>query len=74
MAFVIMIACLAAYFLPTIVAVLNSKCTNKIGIFILNLLLGWTFIAWVIALVMACGNGVRETIVINNDNSVKTAK
>jgi hypothetical protein len=43
------------YFLPFMIA--NSRRHhNQGGIFILNLLLGWTAIGWVIALVMACGS------------------
>ena len=43
---------LAFYLLPTIVA-LFCRNKNTLGVFLLNLLLGWTFIAWVIALVWA---------------------
>lgn len=43
---------LAIYFLPTIVAMF-AKNKNSLSIFLLNFLLGWTFIAWVIALVWA---------------------
>ena len=39
---------LSIYFLPTIV---GSKHRNVASIFILNLLLGWTFLGWVIALI-----------------------
>jgi len=38
------------YFLPTIIAFVRNK-RNKIGIFLLNLFLGMTFVFWVIALV-----------------------
>ena len=38
------------YFLPSIVAFARSK-RDSASIFILNLLLGWTAIGWVIALV-----------------------
>lgn len=38
------------YFLPTIVG-WNKR--NAGAIFVLNLLLGWTFIGWVVALVWA---------------------
>jgi len=41
---------LVVYFLPTGVAVLRGH-PNRFPIFLLNLLLGWSFIAWVIALV-----------------------
>ena len=42
----------AIYFLPTIVAFQNKR-TNITAIFILNLLLGWSFIGWVVALIWA---------------------
>lgn len=41
------------YMLPWMVAALRGK-SNHIGVFLVNLLLGWTFIGWVVALVMAC--------------------
>lgn len=43
---------LAFYFLPTFVALFAGN-KNTLSIFLLNFLLGWTFIAWVIALVWA---------------------
>ncbi|HEY2473254.1 MAG TPA: superinfection immunity protein [Candidatus Cybelea sp.] len=45
------------YFLPTILAVVAHK-RNAATIAIVNILLGWSFIGWVVALVMAI---VRET-------------
>lgn len=39
-----------AYFLPTIIASLRGH-HNDVAIFVLNLLLGWTLLGWVIALV-----------------------
>lgn len=39
------------YFTPTIIA-LGKR--NALAIFALNLLLGWTFIGWVVAFVWAC--------------------
>ncbi len=41
---------LAAYFLPTIVALIRHH-RNTLAIFLLNFFLGGTFIGWVIALV-----------------------
>jgi len=38
------------YFLPTIIAFVRNK-RNKVGILLLNLFLGMTFVFWVIALV-----------------------
>jgi Superinfection immunity protein/Bacterial SH3 domain len=43
---------LALYFLPTIVAGVSSK-RKTAAIFVLNLLLGWTLLGWVAALVWA---------------------
>lgn len=44
---------LGLYFLPTLVAGMRGH-RNQDAICVLNLLLGWTFIGWVIALVWAC--------------------
>jgi hypothetical protein len=49
MTFLILSAIL--YFLPTILARHN---TDFMGIFLVNLLFGWTVIGWMIALVWAC--------------------
>ena len=38
------------YFLPTIIAMLRKK-HNVTAIFVLNLLLGWTFIGWIVAFI-----------------------
>jgi hypothetical protein len=40
------------YFAPTLVALVRHK-RNTFSIFLLNLLLGWTLIGWIIALVWA---------------------
>ena len=45
------ILALSIYFLPTII---GSNKKNRLAIFVLNLLLGWTVIGWIIALVWAC--------------------
>lgn len=50
--------CLILYFLPTIVAAMRNH-PSAGGIFAINLLLGWTFIAWVICLVWAASNTSR---------------
>lgn len=41
------------YFLPSIVSLLNTKKDNLPSVMIVNLALWWTFIWWIIALVMA---------------------
>jgi hypothetical protein len=40
----------ASYFAPTLIAILSGK-RDKLAIFALNLLAGWTFIGWLIAFV-----------------------
>ena len=47
------------YFLPSIIA--HQKRDFR-GIFILNLLFGWTVIGWVVALVWACAGDVRQPV------------
>jgi len=49
---ILIIAAIMAYFVPTIIAVQDKK-QNKTAIIALNVLAGWTFIGWVIALVWA---------------------
>ena len=41
------------YFLPWMVAALRGK-SNAWALFWLNLLLGWTVLGWIVALVLAC--------------------
>lgn len=50
-----LIAGFILYFLPSLIA-RSKHHHNTAAIFALNLLLGWTFIGWVIALVMALSN------------------
>lgn len=52
---ILLVAALFLYFLPAIVGSIREK-DNQLAIFILNLLAGWTFIGWVIALVWATTN------------------
>ena len=40
------------YFLPSLIAAARQT-HNAVGIFVLNLLLGWTGIDWIIALIIA---------------------
>ncbi len=46
---------LVVYFVPTIVA-FARRATDAGFIFLINLLLGWTFLGWIGALVWACIN------------------
>ncbi|HEY8967502.1 MAG TPA: superinfection immunity protein [Puia sp.] len=63
----ILFVLLVPYFLPTIIAILRQK-TNTGSIFALNLLLGWSLIGWVVALVWALSsdNLRTQTVIVNN--------
>lgn len=54
---VLLAIALSIYFLPTWIA-WGRNHFNVLPIFVLNLLLGWTFVGWVLALVWACTNNV----------------
>lgn len=60
---------LIVYFLPTIIAR-----NNIIGIFLLNLLLGWTAIGWIGALIWALMSNSNRKADINNNNLIKAIK
>lgn len=66
---ILILFCFALYFLPTII---GWEKNNVIAIFVLNLLLGWTLIGWLIALIWACckDNEIPQ-ININNQNQNK---
>jgi hypothetical protein len=61
----VMFLLLFPYFLPTIIAVLRRK-SSAIGIFFLNLFLGWTFIGWIGALIWSLMSDRQPTIIVNN--------
>jgi hypothetical protein len=52
--------CLAAWFLPLIIATLY-KLPHQGAIAVLSLLLGWTGAGWLAALVIAVGGAIRAT-------------
>jgi len=58
MEILVLLFILAFYFLPTLVALMRHH-GNTLAIFVANLLTGWTFIGWVIALVWACTSNQR---------------
>ena len=43
----------ALYFLPWAIAATRGR-PNTGGVFLVNLLIGWTVVGWIVALVMAC--------------------
>ena len=56
----LIIAFLAAWFLPLIIAALY-KLPHQGSIAVLSLLLGWTGVAWLAALVIVVGGAIRAT-------------
>ena len=51
MEMVLLLVAVGLYFLPTFVAVNGHP--HALAVFVLNLLLGWTLLGWVVALVWA---------------------
>jgi len=51
--------CLLVYFLPSII---GHQKRSFGAIFVLNLLLGWTVIGWIAALIWACTDEVRVPV------------
>lgn len=63
---------IALYFLPTILALSRSAKANVMQVVVVNLLLGWTFIGWVVALVMSLSNtGHNPSLVVHQHVSIK---
>jgi hypothetical protein len=62
---------IAIYLTPSIIAVVR-KMPNVGSIVVVNVLLGWTVIGWVIALAMALGSSAPRGVIISNviNNSV----
>jgi len=54
------IGALLFYFIPTIIAVFRSH-NSTFSIFLLDLLLGWTMIGWIIALVWSFSSNVSRS-------------
>jgi hypothetical protein len=53
---------LPLYFLPTIIAVVR-KAPNLVAVILVNLLFGWSFIGWIVALVMSLRSTPKPQIV-----------
>lgn len=54
-----LILMLAIYFFPTLLAARRSH-NNGLAIFLLNLLLGWSIIGWIFALIWAATSNTRK--------------
>lgn len=58
----VLILLIAAYFLPTLIAILRGR-TNIMSIMVLNLFLGWTLLGWVVSLVWALSAEVAPIVI-----------
>lgn len=54
----VVVVVIAAYWLPMIAAWVN-RAPSKGSVFVVNLLLGWTIIGWIVALAMAMRDPAR---------------
>lgn len=61
----ITIITLAAYFLPSLIALVRNH-HNETALIVTNLLLGWTGVAWLVTLIWAFTNQKETSIIINN--------
>lgn len=67
----ILIGSVLIYFLPTIIAVRRKHKKNENSIILLNLLLGWTFIGWIVALIWAVADEapIKPTVINQSSSS-----
>ena len=66
--FLLFLPAIALYFLPSIIA--HNK-TNFGGVFVLNLLLGWTLVGWIIALIWALGGDSQRVVLMHQGSGVR---
>lgn len=65
---VIAVLSIAAYFIPTIIAIARSH-DNQWAIAAVNLLLGWSFIGWVVALVWSLTSSEPTQVIVQQPTS-----
>jgi hypothetical protein len=65
---ILLIPALILYFVPAILAISRNH-NNKVGILLLNIFLGWTFIGWIAAFIWSLSSPARQTVVVNNNYS-----
>lgn len=57
-AIIVILLIVAAYLAPSVIAV-TRDIPNKYSVVVINILLGWTFIGWVVALAMSARDASR---------------
>ena len=68
----IVLCCIGAYFLPTLIAVINNR-SNQTAIMALNFLLGWTFIGWVVALIWSLTDPKPQYVIVQHAPNAPTS-
>ena len=64
-AILVMLFVLAVYLIPTIIAFARGH-ASKWGIGVLNIVLGWSLVFWVVALIWSLSNkGQSQTTIVN---------
>ena len=64
----VVLSVLVIYFLPSIIA-FNRGHASKWGIFATNLLLGWSGILWLVALIWSLSNKGQQNVTVVNVGS-----
>lgn len=63
MGWVLLLLLVVVYFIPCWVAI-NRNHNSQMAIGVLNILLGWTVLGWIIALVWSCTSNVKVTAAV----------
>lgn len=63
----IIAVCTFLYMLPWAIAATRGK-SNQAAVGLINFLLGWSFIGWVVALVMACTAEPQPIVMVQQNN------
>ena len=66
MELILWVLLIAIYFLPSI---LGYNLRNFGSIFLLNILLGWTIIGWIVALIWSVSKDKQEKIIVSSANN-----
>lgn len=61
-AVILLVVAFCVYFLPTLIAGGRGKANGEGGVFLVNLLLGWTVLGWFVAFIWACSGETRRDV------------
>ena len=73
LALLTVIAVIALFLLPTIIVLNNKGKISKIPTILVNILLGWTGIGWIVALIMSTSKDTVAQVVVNNNSGTAPA-